>query len=77
MEAIQAYFDGNVFVPMAPVKLPINQKAVITVATEDTTNKPKKSLIDFFGILDKESYHDFMSALDESRKIDGLDLVFM
>jgi len=31
MEAIQAYYNGSVFVPLAPVKAKLNQQALITI----------------------------------------------
>jgi hypothetical protein len=35
MEAIQAYYDGNTFVPLAPVKMEPNQQVTLTIAENE------------------------------------------
>ena len=35
MEAVRAYYDGSVFVPVEPVKAKINQNAIITILDFD------------------------------------------
>jgi hypothetical protein len=34
MEAVNAYYDGNAFIPTKPVKAKKNQKAIVTILDE-------------------------------------------
>jgi len=60
MEAIQAYYDGNVFVPITPVKVKKNQPAIITIIESAKVKEGKKRHVELFGALSPESYLEIM-----------------
>ena len=63
MSAIQAYYNGSVFVPLAPVKAQLNQPALITTLEVAATCSDNKCLSQFFGALPTESYSEILDAL--------------
>ena len=70
MSAIQAYYNGSVFVPLAPVKAQLNQPALITILEVATTNSDSKRLSQFFGALSAESYSEIFDALKDTERVD-------
>jgi len=68
--AVKAYYDGNVFVPMEPVKANRNQPAIVTVLDNDKIieNKPH---LKFIGTLSQESYEEISKALADTQGIDA------
>ena len=70
METIQAYYNGRVFVPLAPVNVKINQPAIITIMEASNTKTNDKSYIEFFGAMDAESYREIMGALKDTEMVD-------
>ena len=68
MNAVRAYYDGNVFVPVEPVLAQRNQSAIITILNEIT--KEEKPYMKFFGCLSDESYNEIMEALKDTERID-------
>jgi predicted DNA-binding antitoxin AbrB/MazE fold protein len=47
METVRAYYDGNVFVPLSPVSVKLNQRVIITMLDEISSKKikePKKHI---------------------------------
>ena len=68
MIAVKAYYDGNVFIPVEPVKARKNQNAIITILDIERKNdKPHK---DFIGILSLENSNEICRALLDTQKVD-------
>ena len=70
MEAIQAYYDGNVFVPVTPVKAKKNQPAIITIINTVNVKSNTKNYIKLFGALSPESYSEIVEALKDTERVD-------
>jgi len=69
MEAVKAYYDGTVFVPIEPVKAKRNQPAIITLLDDDSpSDKPH---LRFIGALSQESYDEINKALTDTQKVDA------
>jgi len=71
MEAVNAYYDGRVFVPTKPISARKNQRAIITVLDEARENRTKRTLLSLSGILSEVEYQDFMGALKDTERIDA------
>ena len=67
MNAVKAYYDGRVFIPVEPVKAKMNQNAVITIL-DDTEEKPH---VRFIGVLSDESYEEISTALKDTQEVDS------
>ena len=63
MDAIQAYYNGSVFVPLVPVKAKLNQPALITILEVANTSMEGNNYVEFFGALSNESYLEIVEAL--------------
>ena len=70
MDAIQAYYDGSVFVPLAPVKARLNQPAIVTILDAANTKASASRYIEFFGTLSAESYSEIIEALKDTERVD-------
>ena len=70
MEAIQAYYNGSVFVPLAPVNAKLNQSALITILGTVNANTGVKHYSEFYGSLSSESYLEIINALKDTERID-------
>ena len=70
MDAIQAYYDGSVFVPLAPVKAQLNQRAIVTILEIANMNVDGNRYIEFFGALSAESYMEIVNALKDTERVD-------
>ena len=70
MEAIQAYYNGTVFVPMTPVKVKLNQTAIITILDTTRVKQKENRYSKFFGALSSESALEFEEALKDTEKVD-------
>ena len=70
MEAIQAYFNGSVFVPLVPVKASLNQPAIVTILDTVNTKTSNNRNIEFFGTLSAESYSEIIEALKDTEEVD-------
>jgi hypothetical protein len=68
VETIQAYYNGSVFVPLAPVKVALNQPALITLL--DNAKAVGNRYDEFFGALSAESYLEITEALKDTEKVD-------
>jgi hypothetical protein len=66
MEAVNAYYDGRIFVPTKPVSARKNQRAIITILDEARENRTKKALLSLASILSEEEYKDFLEALKDT-----------
>jgi hypothetical protein len=70
MEAIRAYYDGNAFVPLTPVKARRNQQAIITILEETKENPAQKRFQRLYGQLDPVSYQEITDALKDAERVD-------
>ena len=70
MDAIQAYFNGSVFVPLVPVKASLNQPAIVTILDTVNTKTSNNRNKEFFGTLSAESYSEIIEALKDTEKVD-------
>jgi len=70
MEAVNAYYDGRVFVPTKPVLARKNQRAIITILDEVRENRTKEKLLSRAGTLLEEDYEEFMNALADTERVD-------
>jgi hypothetical protein len=71
MNAVRAYYNGHVFVPVEPVKAKQNQSAIITIL-DDERNEEKPHMR-FFGVFSKECLDAMEEALKETERIDPDD----
>jgi hypothetical protein len=67
LNAVKAYYDGRVFVPVEPVSAKRNQNALITILDE-TKEKPH---VRFIGVLSDESYEEISEALKDTQEVDS------
>ena len=70
MDAIQAYYNGSVFVPLVPVKARLNQPAIITILDAANTKTSVCRYTEFFGTLSAESYSEIIEALKDTERVD-------
>ena len=70
MDAIQAYYNGSVFVPLVPVSAKLNQAAIVTILDTVSTKACDSRYIEFFGALPTESYLEIMEALKDTERVD-------
>jgi hypothetical protein len=70
MEAIQAYYNGSVFVPLTPVKAKLNQPALITILEAANTKECGNLDVELFGALSAESYSEIIEALKDTERVD-------
>ena len=70
LDAIQAYYNGSVFVPLAPVKAKLNQPALVTILEAADKNLDGNRYAAFFGALSKESYSEITEALKDTERVD-------
>ena len=70
MDAIQAYYNGSVFVPLVPVKARLNQPAIVTMLDVANTKASVNRYTEFFGTLSAESYSEITEALKDTERVD-------
>jgi hypothetical protein len=70
MNTIEAYYDGHSFVPLVPIQVKKNQKAVVTLLDE-TIDLKAKHFLDVAGILSKEEDTNILHAIERAEKIDN------
>jgi len=69
MTAVKAYYDGNVFIPIEPVRARKNQNAIITIL--DVEHRKDKPHRDFIGIMSQESFDEICLALLDTQRVDA------
>jgi hypothetical protein len=69
VNAVKAYYDGNVFVPIEPVRAKRNQPVIITIP--DDEKKTDKPHLKFVGTLSQESYDEISTALIDTQRVDA------
>ena len=70
METVQAYYNGSVFVPVAPVKAKLNQPALVTIIEAENSKANNNSYVEFFGALSANSYLEIIEALEDTERVD-------
>lgn len=76
MEAVNAYYNGQAFVPTKPVKARKNQRAIITildeVQNEKTKERARKAVDDMCGIIEGMglSSEDFMARKEYEKSLE-------
>jgi hypothetical protein len=70
MKAVSAYYDGQAFVPVVPVKARRNQKAIVTLLDEVVQSRGKKTLLDFAGAFSEDTYREYADALKDTERVD-------
>ena len=75
MQTIEAYYDGRAFVPVTPVAVRVNERAVITIFDDITANCSKreneKAYLSYAGALSDENYDEIMEIIKETGQIDA------
>jgi len=70
MDTIQAYYNGSVFVPLAPVNTKLKQPALITILDDTEKGADNRHYIELFGALSAESYSEILEALKDTERVD-------
>jgi hypothetical protein len=73
MEAVKAYYDGHVFVPMFPVKTAKNRAAIITMLDNEILDDSPKNYVQYAGKLSDDAYRELTNILQDTGKIDEND----
>ena len=71
MEAVKAYYNGIVFIPLSPVKAKKNQSAIITILDDEDKDTSIKPHTRFIGTLSQESFDEINIALLDTQKLDA------
>ena len=68
MQTVEAYYDGHAFVPITPVAVQMNERAVITIldgiTDKSIKQKSGKAYLNYAGKLSDENYDDIMEILE-------------
>jgi hypothetical protein len=72
MKSINAYYNGDIFVPLEKPVIQPNQKVIITILDEffGKQNTPVKPFEKYVGKLDNESFAELENALTDCEKVD-------
>ena len=75
MQTIEAYYDGRAFVPVQPVTVQLNERAIVTIF-EGMTDKCQKlendkAYLSYAGALSDESYDEIVEILKDTGQIDS------
>jgi len=70
VKTVKALFDGQVFVPMTPIKAEKNQLAIITLLDNYATTGNKKAFLKYAGLLSDDSYIEINNILKDTQRID-------
>ena len=75
MQTVEAYYDGRAFVPVTPVAVRLNERAVVTIFDDIKGKSPKrksdKAYLSYAGALPDENYHEVMEILKDTGQIDS------
>ena len=75
MQTVEAYYDGRAFVPVTPVAVRPNERAVVTIF-EDIVDKRQrqendKAYLSYAGSLPDENYDEIVEILKDTGQIDA------
>ena len=74
MQTIEAYYDGRAFVPVTPVSVQINERAVVTIFRDIKDKRTKRegdrAYLNYAGALSDENFDEITKILKDTEKID-------
>ena len=71
MKTVKAYFNGQVFVPVSPIKAKINQIAIITILDGSDLTMDSKPYLKYAGALAHENYLELVEILKDTEQVDA------
>jgi len=71
VNAIQAYYNGSVFVPVSPVNVKLNQPALITIVESENSKPSSNGYVELFGAMSADDYLEIIEALKDTEKVDA------
>ena len=70
MKTAKAYFDGQTFVPITPIKAEMNQIAIITLLDGLDMAIDDKAYLEFAGALAHDDYLELVEMLKDTEQVD-------
>ena len=74
MQTIEAYYDGRAFVPVTPVAVQINERAVVTIFRDSKDKRTRcesdKAYLSYAGVLSEENFGEITEILKDTGIID-------
>ena len=70
MKTVKAVFDGQVFVPVTPIKAKKNQVAIITILDDIDYIRENKAYLEYAGALSDDDYTEIADILKADTPID-------
>jgi hypothetical protein len=70
VEAVKAYYDGQVFVPMFPVNVAKDRLAIVTILDSMEWNVSQNNCLQYAGQLKDNAYQELTEILQETEKVD-------
>jgi hypothetical protein len=75
MQTIEAYYDGRAFVPIKPVAIRTNERAIVTILDGTVAKHPKrendKGYLAYAGTLSDEKFTEITEILKDVGQIDA------
>ena len=71
MKTVKAYFNGQVFVPVTPIKAKINQIAIITILDGLDLTMDSKPYLKYAGVLAHEDYLELVEIRKDAEQVDA------
>jgi hypothetical protein len=71
METIQAIYDGKVFIPTSPIRLPKNKMVVMTIVQTQPIKKTQQSYLKYAGCLSDKDCTELTAILRETEMVDS------
>ena len=74
MQTIEAYYDGRAFVPVTPVAVQVNERAVVTIFRDSkdklTKRESDRAYLSYAGALSEENFDEITEILKDTGTID-------
>jgi len=67
---VKAFFDGQVFVPLTPIKVKKNQFAIVTVIDNSDYKQDTNAYLAFAGALSDEDYLELSTIQKDNERVD-------
>ena len=75
MQTVEAYYDGRAFVPVTPVAVRPNERAVVTIFEDIADRRQRqendKAYLRYAGSLSDENYDEIVEILKNTGQIDA------
>ncbi|MDR0795457.1 MAG: hypothetical protein LBE79_05290 [Tannerella sp.] len=71
MRTVKAFFDGEVFIPVTPIRAKKNQVAIITLIDDVEYSKNNKTYLEYAGRLSHEDYLELSEILKDNDQVDA------